>query len=106
MNRIKNQEDFEGWRDLNSEVESKSGNFYDSKGVSKAFKKAIKYYKKELDKIDKQYKRGSPERAEAYRHFREAFDEKLAGIVLRDLGYVNTAKARKFILDNEVILYD
>ena len=38
--------------------------------------------------------------------FRKTFEDKLAGIVLNDLGYENTAKGRQFLLDNDLIFDD
>ena len=38
--------------------------------------------------------------------FRKTFEDKLAGIVLNDLGYENTAKGRQFLLDHELIFDD
>ena len=54
----------------------------------------------------KEYRDLSRQNIEAYSSFRKAYDDKLAGIVLNDLGYENTAKGRQFLLDNDLIFDD
>ena len=57
-------------------------------------------------KLNKEYRDLSMQKAKAYSSFRKTYDDKLAGIVLNDLGYENTAKGRQFLLDNDLIFYD
>ena len=54
----------------------------------------------------KEYRDHSMQKSKAYSSFRKTYDDKLAGIVLNDLGYENTAKGRQFLLDNQLIFYD
>ena len=54
----------------------------------------------------KEYRDHSMQKSKAYSSFRKTYDDKLAGIVLNDLGYENTAKGRQFLLDNDLIFYD
>lgn len=57
-------------------------------------------------KLNKEYRDLSMQKSEAYSSFRKTYDDKLAGIVLNDLGYENTAKGRQFLLDNDLIFDD
>ena len=54
----------------------------------------------------KEYRDLSRQNIKAYSSFRKTYDDKLAGIVLNDLGYENTAKGRQFLLDQCLIFDD
>lgn len=158
MSRIKGDDDGEGYQNLMGEISSKSGDWYWSKGVSEAFKKALSDHDATRDAIDRKYnadlaskqartrfrevlKQYHPEdQVTDNKKFNDAFDkanndpmykelrskyekisqqnrkarsehakrymDELAGIVLKDLGYENTARGRKFLLDKNVIFWD
>lgn len=57
-------------------------------------------------KLIKEYRDLSMQKVKANLSFRKTYDDKLAGIVLNDLGYENTAKGRQFLLDHELIFDD
>ena len=57
-------------------------------------------------KLNKEYRDLSMQKVKANLSFRKTYDDKLAGIVLNDLGYENTAKGRQFLLDNDLIFDD
>ena len=57
-------------------------------------------------KLNKEYRDLSMQKSEAYSSFRKTYDDKLAAIVLNDIGYENTAKGRQFLLDHELIFWD
>ena len=56
--------------------------------------------------LNKEYHDLAMQKDKANRSFRKTYDDKLAGIVLNDLGYENTAKGRQFLLDQQLIFDD
>ena len=57
-------------------------------------------------KLNKEYHDLAMQKDKTNRSFRKTYDDKLAGIVLNDLGYENTAKGRQFLLDQQLIFDD
>lgn len=160
FSRIKSDDDYDGYASLMKEIERKSGNWYESEGVSQAFKKAIEEdrlmrkkhetmydeyskarrpqhdYKmsklkeklpttddwRNSDKLSKAIKEveKDPEYIRLGKGLDKKFSkyyktqnrdvtrlqDKVAGIVLTDLGYENTVKGRQFLLDKGVIFWD
>jgi hypothetical protein len=158
MSRIKNEDDTDGWSGLMKEINTKSGDWYGSKGVSEAFKKALSDHKTMRNEIEQKYDdrsllrkafdrkmevlneshpEGSPSDADSFkkafekalsdptyqelyskaksmqekksvemRELNKRYREHLSGVVLKDLGYKNTAKGRQFLLDQGVIFTD
>lgn len=156
--RIKDDEDYDGYGRLSKEITEKSGDWYNSTGVSAAFKKALAENETAKEVIRLRHDSNAAYKAASARHrevlkqyhpedkvtddkkFNQAFDkaekdplyqelykkyhdiskkqraamrahtkrymDQVAGIVLDDLGYENTARGRKFILDNGVVFWD
>lgn len=169
MGRIKNEDDIDGYKSLMKEIERKSGDWYNSRGKSEAFKKAIiedrqmsERHENEMKKLKQQIgtdnygaihffgkklveefkARNIPLPAtredfaivdrvvtEKYKDDPELIrrregDKKItklsikqdrekarlhddvAGIVLIDLGYEDTQRGRRFLLDKGLIFWD
>ena len=55
LSRVKGDDDVEGWSNLHKEINTKSGSWYFSEGVSQRFKKAMVDYEKRKNVIDDRY---------------------------------------------------
>ena len=162
LGRIKGDDDYDGWDDLRREIHKKSGNWYESEGVSSKFKKEIRDWQSIKDGIDKKYNyrplrrereqirdqlrdqilrsKGLTSKTATFEEWLDAYkqaekdpsfqnmdakyrktftahykamgkaisahEDRLAGIVLSDLGYENTIRGRQFLLDQGLIFDD
>ena len=93
------------WGNVASLVNEKSMDWYSGKGVSKSAKAIIRQYNKGRDKISKKYQYDSGRYYDALDRFKKKIYPKIAGVVLRDLGYEDTKQAREWMLKHQTIMW-
>ncbi len=94
------------WGKVASLVNKKSMDWYSGEGVSKAAKDVIREYNQVFDKYSKKYDRNASRFYSALHKFEKEFYPKVAGVVLRDLGYEDTKEAREWMLKHQTIMWD
>ena len=82
------------WLELDKEIRTFSGDWYNSKGVSKAFSDRISQYKKDADAVSKKYAASENKAREKYRRIQD-------DVILSSLSPANQAsiKASRRIVD-------
>ena len=94
------------WGNVASLVNEKSMDWYDGRGVSKPAKAIIREYDRGVKKHFEKYDgRSSSEYYDALERFKKKIYPRVAGVVLRDLGYEDTKQAREWMLKHQTIMW-
>lgn len=76
--RIKGPDDSDGWSDLFSEIQDKSGDWYSGKGISAGFKRTLKEYESERKALEERFRTDAEKKAiKANREINNYIDSKL-----------------------------
>lgn len=94
------------WGNVATLVNEKSMDWYSGKGVSKAAKDIIREYDQTSNKISRKYGYNSKRYYDALGKFEKEIYPRVAGVVLRDLGYEDTKEAREWMLKHQTIMWD
>lgn len=97
-----NYNENEDWGKIASEIDSKSGDWYTKTPVSKGYKEVIKWNDAEKKKL----KKWSPLYASKRKKLEHEIDQRLASVVLKDLGYNDTKAGRQFLIENNLLRYN
>lgn len=90
------------WGKIASEIESKSGEWYNQTPVSKGYKEVINWDNSERKKL----KEWSPLYEFKRKKLERELDQRLASVALKDLGYNDTEAGRKFLIENNLLRYN